>query len=185
MVKMKKGNIYLPLQGRIGNQLFQYALARKIQLSLPRKITIVMDDSDILRCGWVNSLENYDLPNVKYIHESILLGKKNFTKQYLLRKIYRFFTRNKNYINKFETEKRLNKLFNDNGMFFCENGYIEPKLNCNAPIYLEGYFQSQLYFDDIKDDLLKLFSGRQFSEFFTYPGLEKIQNRNSVCISTP
>lgn len=68
-------------------------------------------------------------------------------------------------------------------MFFCENGYIEPKLNCNAPIYLEGYFQSQLYFDDIKDDLLKLFSGRQFSEFFTYPGLEKIQNRNSVCIS--
>lgn len=183
MVKMKKGNIYLPLQGRIGNQLFQYALARKIQLSLPRKITIVMDDSDILRCGWVNSLENYDLPNVKYIHESILLGKKNFTKQYLLRKIYRFFTRNKNYINKFETEKRLNKLFNDNGMFFCENGYIEPKLNCNAPIYLEGYFQSQLYFDDIKDDLLKLFSGRQFSEFFTYPGLEKIQNRNSVCIS--
>ena len=103
MVKMKKGNIYLPLQGRIGNQLFQYALARKIQLSLPRKITIVMDDSDILRCGWVNSLENYDLPNVKYIHESILLGKKNFTKQYLLRKIYRFFTRNKNYINKFET----------------------------------------------------------------------------------
>lgn len=142
-----------------------------------------MDDSDILRCGWVNSLENYDLPNVKYIHESILLGKKNFTKQYLLRKIYRFFTRNKNYINKFETEKRLNKLFNDNGMFFCENGYIEPKLNCNAPIYLEGYFQSQLYFDDIKDDLLKLFSGRQFSEFFTYPGLEKIQNRNSVCIS--
>lgn len=64
MVKMKKGNIYLPLQGRIGNQLFQYALARKIQLSLPRKITIVMDDSDILRCGWVNSLENYDIPSL-------------------------------------------------------------------------------------------------------------------------
>ena len=91
MVKMEQGNIYLPLQGRIGNQLFQYALARKIQLSLPVGTRIVMDDSDILRCGWVNSLENYDLPNVKYIHENILQGKKNFTKQYLLRKIYRFF----------------------------------------------------------------------------------------------
>lgn len=38
-------------------------------------------------------------------------------------------------------------------------------------------------FDSFLNDLLKLFSGRQFSEFFTYPGLEKIQNRNSVCIS--
>ena len=97
-----------------------------------------MDDSDILRCGWVNSLENYDLPNVKYIHESILLGKKNFTKQYLLRKIYRFFTRNKNYINKFETEKRLNKLFNDNGMFFCENGYPYQHVERDVQLRLEA-----------------------------------------------
>lgn len=80
MVKMKKGNIYLPLQGRIGNQLFQYALARKIQLSLPRKITIVMDDSDILRCGWVIRWRIMIFQMLKYIHESILLGKKNFTK---------------------------------------------------------------------------------------------------------
>lgn len=183
MIKMEQGNIYLPLQGRIGNQLFQYALARKLQLILPIETTIVMDDSDILRCGWVNSLINYDLPNVRYVHESILRGKNEFTKQYILRKIYRLLTRKKNYIDKFQIEKQLNEFFNKNGMFFCENGYIEPKLNYNEPIYLEGYFQSQLYFDNIKNDLLKLFRGQQFPEFFTYPGLDKIQERNSVCIS--
>ena len=183
MVKMEQGNIYLPLQGRIGNQLFQYALARKIQLSLPKGTKIIMDDSDILRCGWINSLPSYTLPEVEYIHENILQGRWKFSKQYILRKIYRIFTRNKNYIDKFEIERRLNGFFNKNGMFFCENGYIEPRLNYDGPIYLEGYFQSQLYFDDIKKDLMKLFDGKKFPEFNTYPGLEKLQKRNSVCIS--
>ena len=48
---MKKNKIYVMLQGRIGNQLFQYALARKIQTEKENAI-IVMDDSRILNCGW-------------------------------------------------------------------------------------------------------------------------------------
>ncbi len=55
MKKMEKNKIYLPLQGRIGNQLFQYAFARKLQLEMPNNPTIIMDDSDIIRCNWENS----------------------------------------------------------------------------------------------------------------------------------
>lgn len=180
---MKKNTIYLPLQGRIGNQLFQYALARKIQLLMPDNTFIVMDDSDIIRCGWENSLLNYNLPYVKYVHTNILQTNNNLSKQYFLRKIYRIFTRNKNYIDKYKTETKLNPFFNRDGMFFCENGYIKPNLNLNKPIYIEGYFQSHKYFDDIKDDLLTLFDSSQFKEFKNYPNLDKLQRRNSVCIS--
>lgn len=183
MRKMEKNKIYLPLQGRIGNQLFQYAFARKLQLEIPNNPTIIMDDSDIIRCNWENSLTYYNLPNVEYIHESILEKRFVMSKQYFLRKIYRVLTRNKDYMDKFKIEQKLTPFLNKNGLFFCENGYIEHHLNINKPIYIEGYFQSPKYFDNIKKDLLTLFDGEQFSEYDTYPGIQKLRERNSVCIS--
>ena len=183
MMKLEKGKIYLPLQGRIGNQLFQYSLARKIQLSMPEDTIIVMDDSDILRCGWVNSLMCYNLPNVEFIHDSIIHNFNVFSKQYYLRKMYRVATRKKDYIEKYRIEKNMNNFLNKNGMFICENGYIKPDLNLSNPIYLEGYFQSQLYFDDIKEDLLCLFNLENNDKFIRYPNLKSLKARNSVCVS--
>lgn len=182
-MKMENNKIYLPLQGRIGNQLFQYALARAIQLKMPEETQIIMDDSDILRCNWENSLMCYDLPNVEYIHDSIMGDKYVFSKQYFLRKLYRIFTRNKSYMGKYKIEKKMNWFFNKNGMFFCENGYIEPHLNYNCPIYIEGYFQSQKYFDDIKEDILHLLDSKQFAEYKEYREVKQLCERNSVCIS--
>ena len=183
MKKMEKNKIYLPLQGRIGNQLFQYAFARKLQLEMPNNPTIIMDDSDIIRCNWEKSLMYYDLPNVEYIHESILENRFVMSKQYFLRKIYRVLTRKKNYMDKFKMESKLNPFFNKSGLFFCENGYMEQHLNIKKPIYIEGYFQSQKYFNEIKADLLTLFDGTQFPDYDKYPGLYKLRERNSVCIS--
>lgn len=183
MTKMNKNTIYLPLQGRIGNQLFQYAFARAIQLKMPENTKIIMDDSDIVRCKWENSLVYYDLPNVEYIHDSIIEKKYIYSSQYFLRKVYRLFTRNKNFIKKYEIENKLNKFFNKKGMFFCENGYMESHLNYNKPIYIEGYFQSQKYFNDIKPDLINLIDGKQYEGYEEYPGIQMLRNRNSVCIS--
>ena len=183
MTKMNKNTIYLPLQGRIGNQLFQYAFARAIQLKMPKNTKIIMDDSDIVRCKWENSLVYYDLPNVEYIHDSIIEKEYIYSSQYFLRNVYRLFTRNKDFVKKYEIENKLNKFFNKEGMFFCENGYIESHLNYNKPIYIEGYFQSQKYFNDIKPDLINLFDGKQFEGYEEYPDIQTLRNRNSVCIS--
>ena len=59
MSKLENNSIYIPLQGRIGNQLFQYAYARMIQIEKGINTKIVIDDSDVLRCGWENSLMQY------------------------------------------------------------------------------------------------------------------------------
>lgn len=120
---------------------------------------------------------------VEYIHESILENRFVMSKQYFLRKIYRVLTRKKNYMDKFKMESKLNPFFNKSGLFFCENGYMEPHLNIKKPIYIEGYFQSQKYFNEIKADLLTLFDGSQFPDYDKYPGLYKLRERNSVCIS--
>lgn len=179
---MEKQKIYLPLQGRIGNQLFQYAFARRIQREMGETTEIIIDDSDVILQDWENSLVFYDLPNVRYVHQNIIENNK-YTKQYFLRKIYRIFTRKQNYMKKYLYEEKLQKILNKNGMFICENGYIRPEINYKKPVYLEGYFQSEKYFLPIKKDILNLLNGSRFSQLEEYPGLEKVRNRNSVCIS--
>lgn len=179
---MKKNKIYVMLQGRIGNQLFQYALARKIQTEKENAI-IVMDDSRILNCGWENSLINYNLPNVEYSHKNIVGVNKLFTSQFFIRIIYKIITRKSSYNNKYKIEKKFNKLIGKMGMFICENGYMKPTINLNKPVYLEGFFQSEKYFIDIKEDIKKMFDSSQFPIVEQYTGINEIRERNSVCIS--
>lgn len=180
---MKKNNIYLILQGRIGNQLFQYALARKIQKENTSIDKIIIDDSRILKLNWKNSLIFYNLPNVEYVHKNIIGWNSFLTKKFLMRFIYKLKTRNVGFMKKYEIERDFNACIGKEGMFICENGYMDYQLNLNKPIYLEGYFQSELFFKDIKDDICNLFDGNQFVELNQYPGIEKLKNRNSVCIS--
>ena len=47
------------LQGRIGNQLFMYAMAEAIRHKRGLNEKIVFYDEDIVKCGWKNSLEDF------------------------------------------------------------------------------------------------------------------------------
>ncbi len=180
---MKKNTIYLILQGRIGNQLFQYAFARKIQKDNPNIEKIVIDDSRVINCGWENSLLYYNLPDVEYVHNNIIGWNKLLTTQFILRGIYKIGTKKADFMKKYEFEKKFNKYANKYGMFICENGYIEDELKNKKTIFLDGFFQSEKYFYDVKDDIRCLFSENQFKQLENYPGIEELRNKNSVCIS--
>ena len=180
---MKKNKIYLILQGRIGNQMFQYALARKIQKNNPGIKEIIIDDSRVIELGWENSLIHYNLPNVKYVHKDIIGIKSIFSIQFWNRVLYKIKTKNKGFWEKYNIEKILNKKMGKKGMFICENGYMDTHLNINKPIYLEGFFQSEKYFCDIKSDICELYNGEQFKALEEYPDIQEIRKRNSVCIS--
>ena len=179
---MEQNKIYLPLQGRIGNQLFQYAFARSIQKKMGVGAVLVMDDSEILRCGWENSLPYYNLPDVSYVHEN-LMEQNRFSRPWFLRKIYRGLTRNKDYRKKYEWEKRLSPFFQKRGMFLCENGYLPEHCNLTGPVYLDGFFQSHHYFEAMDAEVKDLLDGNQFAQLASYPNIDLLRNRNSVCIS--
>lgn len=183
MKNTDRKTIYLPLQGRIGNQLFQYAFARRLQLDFGEGTELVVDDSDVLRCKWVNSLKYYDLPNVSYVHTNIRKNRLFLSWIYIIRMTYRLLTKWKDYNSKYEFEKKHQGFFNRNGVFICENGYINPKMENKKTVYIEGYFQSEKYFASVKDDIIRLFDGNQFKELNEYPCLDQLRSRNSVCIS--
>ena len=76
--------IFLVLKGRIGNQLFQYAVARVIQEELGMDTKLIIDESEVLDLKWTNSLREYNLPNVEYVQDRKMLKTKEFIMPYLM-----------------------------------------------------------------------------------------------------
>lgn len=120
--------ITVKLIGGLGNQMFQYALGR--HLSIKNNCDLYMD---------INEFETYKLHKYSLQHFQI---KENFLKLEDVPK-KSFFDRFK-FLNTGVTQERK---FN-----FSKN-----ILDTKAPNYLEGYWQSELYFNEIRETLLKDF----------------------------
>lgn len=174
--------IYLRMDGRIGNQLFMYAFAKSVSKRRNNE-EIVIDDKEAIKRNYRNSLMDYDLNNVKYVHDHKTLYTADFIKQNLIFFIYRVIRKPMSFNKRFLFEKKFQKFFNRSGLILCENGYLDYEVPSTQNIFINGYFQSARYFDDVKDEIIKNFSlpDKNLGELF--PDIEKIKSRNSVCIS--
>ncbi len=178
--------IYLELEGRIGNQIFMYAAARTLQLNSPDNPEIYIDDSRVKKLNWEDSLPFYDLPGVSgYVDDRSVLKKAKlgaaeraiFWHRHIGTRLYPTFR------SRYEFELRNKENFLRKGLIRCENGYIPLPDSVNKDVYMSGFFQSPKYFEDNKDEIVKLFGIEDKVLESNYPGIEKIRNRNSVCIS--
>lgn len=180
MNRIKNNNfLYVPLKGRIGNQFFIYAFARSIQIT-KKNCKIIIDDSEVRKLNWENSLINYNLPDVEYVHDrkEILFF---LPIRYFIYKIIHHFIDKKEYSEKFKCEKKLNKLFNKFGIFFCENGFLHCD-NLEYISFIDGYFQSEKYFENAKEEIKSILN-KNFDCSLYYDNISKLINRNTVCIS--
>lgn len=179
---MKTKSIYLILKGRIGNQLFIYAFAREIQKRLGNDTEIIIDDSEVLSMNWEDALTYYNLQNVKFVHSRNEAKTKKWIFRYILLKIAeRFCTfRKSSYIKKFKKEKILKPFLSMFGIFLCENGFMKFKIGHKNKYMLCGYFQSEKYFENVKDKLKDLV---RLNGSLDYPNLGELKNNESICIS--
>lgn len=179
---MKTKSIYLILKGRLGNQLFMYAFARKIQKRLGCDAEIIIDDTEVLNMNWENSLAYYNLPNVRFIHNRKELKGKKWLLRYALLKISEKICNFKkaSFIEKFKREKALKPFLNMFGIFMCENGYMKFNFGNKNKCLISGYFQSEKYFESVKEELKELVRLRGNID---YPNIAKLRNGESVCIS--
>lgn len=179
--------ICIYLQGRIGNQLFMYSLGKKLVSQYKArgvKARLVLCDSDILRLNWFNALPSYDLPDVEYIHDLKELDNGRINKKYFKRRIFHHFSKKKDYMALYTMEKKWQPVLNRMGLLLCENGYLPYTVYPKHDLYVEGFFQSEKYFADIKEDLLYDLRTEQFQSLIDkYTDIEKIKARNTVCIS--
>ena len=110
--------ILLRLDGRIGNQLFMYAFARSISDKRNNEL-IVIDDREAIKRQYHNSLMDYKLDNVKYVHDHKIFYKPGFIKQNIIFFIYRVLRKALNFNQRFLLEKKYQKFFNSNGLILC------------------------------------------------------------------
>lgn len=161
--------IIVRLQGGLGNQMFQYALGRK--LSLMKNVGMLLDlswfDVQTKRKYQLNSFNIQSEIATKDDIEKILQTRK----QRIIKKIekktgHKFLRR----ISSVWLEKNSNKF--EKKIFSC------PK-NC----LIDGYWQSEKYFYDIKDILVKDFTLRNgLSKNAQKITAQILSDRNSVSV---
>lgn len=151
--------------GGLGNQMFQYACGRR--LSFLHKVPLLLDtsffDQKYLRQD--STPREYELEVFKISAE--IATKKITDKYYSSGIIHRFLRKLKYYRIILEEGRKMN----------------EAVLSAPAHAYLEGYWQSEQYFNGINDIIRKEFTFPENSENIYVSELsDSIKNTNSVAI---
>lgn len=175
-----KNNIIVQISEGLGNQFFMYAHAYALSKKLEKKLLI--DDTS----GYYKN-KNLLRPHQKYmlnffhINNSLASSNyryDNFIKN-ILKKVLIFFDRfNKN--KRFITES----IVKIDGKKVAKN-YILNNIKFKKTFYINGNFENISYFDQYRDDLIKLFTPKK--DFINDNNdnkliISKLDNSNSVSI---
>ena len=175
--------IAVRLIGRIGNQLFIYALAEALRQKRGRNEKIVFYDQQIVDAQWKNSLLDYSIPNVEYRHDYSNLDRGTRLRRRIVENFYKKFkltqeARQKRY----KYEKIFQPFLNLLGIISCVDGYVRILTPFTKNVYLSGYFQSEKYFMGCEEILKNRFSYR-WPILKDKDYVKQLLTRNSVCIS--
>ena len=159
--------IIIKLQGGLGNQMFQFALASIIAKT--NKTKVLIDDN------FFNDKVKTATFTPRDFELNIFSNNYNVANE---KEIKRF--KQLNYFNKIKRKLNLNypKYYSEKRFDF--NPTV---LKLNEPVYLEGYFQSYKYFDDQQAFVRNLFAfdskklDTQNKEL-----LDKIESKNAIAI---
>jgi len=151
--KIMNKQIIVPLIGRLGNQMFEYAFAKSLELEYG--YDIFFDESPLDALHIENRLKGFvGCDEFKRIDK--------YNKTFLQKIGLRFFDKiaDKEHLDKkFKHEKKFQTLYSCLGLYLCHDGYIPfPKRTMGKRIICEGYFQSEKYFSKYKKEIIRDFT---------------------------
>jgi hypothetical protein len=165
--------IIVKLQGGLGNQMFQYALARS--LAERNNDRFILDAALLLdrtpREGFV--YRNYDLGIFRLKAEFTLLSKLAF-----IFPIPVFYVGLSTVLSRFKKSIGMQKYVKEN-----KPGFVPEILDEKGNIYLDGYWQSEKYFKNAEQAIR-----RDFSFLNEFPPeirilADEIKKENSICLN--
>lgn len=158
--------IFLKISGGLGNQMFQYAAALQLAIKYNTEIGIDLQD--------IQTTKN----------------RTDFTERHFeLEKLFDLRKFNKVDPNKYgylTSQSILNKI---KRKFLCGEAYFEKSLlfdekffNISKNAYIEGYFQSEKYFLEIKDQIKTTFKFTQKPNISSINILNEIRENKSIAV---
>ena len=163
--------LIIRISNELGNQLFMYASTFAIAKKLDRKLLIDNESSfkskkNISKYG----LDNFTISSDIADKNEKFLGIMGYVKRKLLKKI-NYFLNNKNFYIEVKDNKKITKY--DENIFH---------IKLSNKVFFEGYFESEKYFIDIKDQILNEFEFINAALYETTPYYKKISQNNTVSI---
>ncbi len=168
---MTRKKIITRISNEIGNQLFMYASTYAIAKKLKR--SLILDDESAFKSS--KNISRYALNNFKITSEVAnkkfkYLGFVGYMKRKLLKKID-FFKKKKNF---FVEKKDKSKITNFNKEIY--------QLMLSDNLFIEGYFESEKYFLDIRNEILNEFNFLRIKDFQNSPFYQDLIKENSISI---
>jgi hypothetical protein len=168
------------IQGRLGNQMFQYAFARALQEKKNG------EPINLCFCKFLkekNSLQDFNVLHF-YTNEKgyISLYQKMVISIFrIIRKIENINWKDRltEQIFEFKYQKTLNFF----GIYWVTQGYYKFPIKKTKNTILIGYFESAKYFETIKDQIKNEFIPKHDKIPFNYDLYEKIETTESVCLA--
>ena len=163
--------LIIRLSNNIGNQMFMYAAAYAFAKKINAELLIDEETS----FNYKNNLYKYSLDGFsltsKLAPRSLkFLNLSGYLKRKFLKKINNIISKKNFYIEKQNKEKM--SYFNDDFL----------KKNYNTNIFVEGYFQSEKYFSNFKNDIFGEFAFKSKNDYMNNPYFKMIKNSNSISI---
>jgi len=180
--------IYLEVHGRLGNQLFQYAFARKLQIERQDKLTINFhkEDTGENASTYGNQLQFFNIPKeVQFSYDDTKIIFRNTT--FIQKLIYFLYkitkpdgTKHHALFKKYQ--EIVTPLLNKAGLFLQAIAYTRECPCKRRDIIISGYFECSRYFDGIKDILRKEYTPASPPLDKNQELYETIINRESVFV---
>ena len=163
--------LVIKISNNIGNQLFMYASAYAFSKKLNRDLYIDKVSSYSSRKNiYTYALDGLNLSAKIANKNDIFTGITGYLKRKILKNIDPI-------INK---KRFLLEVYGGNKKTFFNDSLIKQKF-MNS-IYMEGYFETEKYFKDYKDDILNEFSHKKKNDFKNNQFYKSINNSESVAL---
>ncbi len=159
------------ISNEIGNQMFMYASTFAIAKKLNRSLYIDDETAFLTRKNISKyALNNFNLSAKTADKNDKFIGAVGYLKRKILKKINPFLKRKVFYIE----PKNSNKIANFDEKIF--------NITLAQKTYLEGYFETEKYFKDLKEIIIKEFSFIDAKTFKKNRYYNNLTQKNSVSI---
>jgi hypothetical protein len=169
--------ININIQGRLGNQMFQYAFARAVQKQMNgEQINICFgEDGNLLQDFCVKDFIVLDNFQLNFIQKVVI---KFFL---LIRRIKKITYKNR--IAEHRIEIKYQKTLNFFGIYWLTQGYYDFSIKETKNTMLIGYFESSKYFSEITKQIKSEFVPKYDKLSSNYDLYKKIETSESVCLA--